>query len=218
MGGVKNMAVVGIIAAADQNLYKVVTWDNAYLDISTKVCDRSELNALTNRYVAVDSLSEEIMKRKLVTVPYLNVFDSMRYGWSSETFSFMYAYFDCLRWLLANKVRVTADDQEVSMDTVRVDLEQLMVMAGDVVIFGKHNSDYEAKPLKIYVSEMPKDLYAYVATQFALTGMEDTFRYVPVRVVSNREQCSYLFNYARQQDCLGQLYVLDQILGRGEYV
>lgn len=216
MDTIKNMAVEGIITRDKHNLYKVVTWDNAYLDIKTKVCDMDEVKQLAKEYVPVDSINEEILKRKVVSVTYHPIFDVMTLSWIYNSCSFMYAYFDCLRWCLANNVGVTVGAQAVTQDNVQVDLKARRVAANGVLLFEQRKSGYFVAPLSIHVAALPSHLYDVAAEEFGLDGTEEVFKYTPVEIYSGRDSCNFLQRYAMKHGCIGELYALDQIIGGNE--
>lgn len=209
---IKNMAVIGIISDKNEDLFKVAVWDSAFLNICYKICTAEEMNNLVSEFIPIDSYNIHVLKKKLITVEYNEIFDSMRYAWIEENYSFMYSYFDCLRWCLNENISVSAMGQKVDRNTIRVDLNTLKVFAGDLEIFS-FNKKVSALPLSIDIASMDQKQYEIASREFNLDGTESVFEYKPVEYISTRSTCSILCNYAKKQGCIGQLYALDQILG-----
>ncbi len=209
----KNMAVVGIVNKGAEQLYKVAVWDAAYLNIKYKLCTMDEVHSLAEKYVPIDSFNIEILKRKVPCVDYIELFDAMCVSWIKDVSNLMYSYFDCLRWCISNKVNVCVSGQQLDWDALEVDLKTLRVVAGDIVLFELMGYEPVAAAFDIDLSGLSEELYTEAASEFNLDGTECMFHYEPIEIVSSRNQCYRLRNYAGGHEVTGKLYAIDQILG-----
>lgn len=212
MGDRKNITVVGIVEREDEDLFKIVVWDNAYLDIAYKICSSDELLDMISDYDVIGSLDPIKLKKNIVTVPFVDLLAPMLFAWVEDPLSFMYSYFDCLRWCLSENIPVFVGDVEITRENLVVDLEKYRVTASGKEIFSWKNKD-DIPTLTIDLSDVTPEQYDMADKEFYLDGTECVIEYKPIGCISSRNCCSILRSYAEKQDCIGKLYALDQILG-----